>query len=152
MAKFPSILSLKDYIGQSLGTSHWITIDQDQINTFAAVTDDPQWIHTDTEKAASSPFGSTIVHGFFVLSLLSPFLRSILQVEGVGMGINYGLNRVRFTSPVPVNSRLQAEASLLSYEDVDQGARLTLEVIISREEQDKPVCVAEAITLLYNAS
>ena len=152
MPQYPSIASLKDYIGQPLGTSHWITIDQDQINAFATVTDDPQWIHTDTDKAASSPFGSTIVHGFFVLSLLSPFLRSILEVKGVGMGINYGLNRVRFTSPVPVNSRLQAEATLLAYESIDNGARLTLNVIISIENQEKPACVAEAITLLYNAN
>jgi acyl dehydratase len=140
---------LAQRVGQSLGVSPWHTIDQGRINEFAAVTGDPQWIHVDVERAAQGPFGSTVAHGFLTLSLMPWFLEHTFEVTGSSMGVNYGLNRVRFPAPVPVNSRLRAHFKLLSCEPVPGGVQSVIEATVEREGSDKPVCVAELVARRY---
>ena len=136
-------------VGQSLGTSDWFTIDQGRIDRFAEATVDAQWIHTDPVRAAAGPFGATVAHGFLTLSLLPMFSERSWTLEGSRMGVNYGLNRVRFPAPVPVGSRLRAHCRLLSCEAIDGGVQLVTEVTIEREGSDKPVCVAESVSRRY---
>lgn len=136
-------------VGQPLGSSDWLTVDQTRINEFARVTQDEQWIHVDTERAALGPFGATVAHGFLTLSLLPWFLERTFGVENSTMGVNYGLNRVRFPAPVPVDSRLRAHSKLLACEPVGGGYQLTIEVTVEREGLDKPVCVAELLARRY---
>jgi acyl dehydratase len=143
---FAELSDLQALVGQSLGTSDWITVDQRRIDLFADATGDHQWIHVDPERAAKGPFGTTIAHGFLTLSLLPEFLESAFHIENSPMGLNYGLNRVRFTAPVPVNSRLRAQFKLLAFEAIDGGAQLTTEAVIEREGAPKPVCVLESLT------
>lgn len=140
---------LAQRVGQSLGVSPWQTIDQGRINEFAAVTGDPQWIHVDVERAAQGPFGSTVAHGFLTLSLMPWFLEHTFEVTGSSMGVNYGLNRVRFPAPVPVNSRLRAHFKLLSCEPVPGGVQSVIEATVEREGSDKPACVAELVARRY---
>ena len=140
---------LPELVGQSLGTSPWLTIDQDRINAFAEVTGDPQWIHVDAQRAAQGPFGATVAHGFLTLSLLPWFSERTFEVTGSTMGVNYGLNRVRFPAPVPVGSRLRAHLVLKSAEALAGGWQLVTEVTIEREGSDKPVCVAESVSRRY---
>lgn len=140
---------LPQHVGLDLGISPWVEIDQARINAFAEVTGDPQWIHVDPQRAAQGPFGSTVAHGFLTLSLLPWFLERSFEVEGSRMGVNYGLNRVRFPSPVPVGSRLRAHSKLLSCEAVDGGFQLVIEATIEREGVAKPVCVAELVARRY---
>lgn len=139
---------LKAQIGQEIGLSDWFTISQERIQQFAEATDDHQWIHVDSEKAASGPFGTTIAHGFLTLSLL-PALTPALDIPGVRMGINYGLDRVRFISPVPSGSRVRARSQLMSVEEVPGGLQLKSEVTVELEGSEKPACVAEALSRLY---
>jgi len=146
---FPRLEDLQAMVGQPLGTSDWITVDQQRIDRFADATSDHQWIHVDPERAAGGPFGSTIAHGFLTLSLLPAFFESAFEVGNSRMGLNYGLNRVRFTSPVPVGSRLRAQFKLLAYEPIDGGAQLTVEAVIEREGAEKPACVLESLTRRY---
>ncbi|WP_104101281.1 MaoC family dehydratase [Arthrobacter sp. 08Y14] len=146
MAHFNSVQELEAAVGQR-ETSDWITIDQDRINRFADATDDHQWIHTDPERAAAGPFGSTIAHGFLVLSLLPALAADRVSVDGTVMGINYGLDRVRFPHPVPVNSRVRAVSELSKVETTGQGVRVVTAVTIELEGADKPAAVAEWITL-----
>ena len=142
--------ALPQHVGQALGTSPWFEVDQARINAFAEVTGDPQWIHVDPQRAAQGPFGSTVAHGFLTLSLLPWFLERSFEVEGSRMGVNYGLNRVRFPSPVPVGSRVRARLKLLACEPIDhQGMQMTWEVTVEREGAAKPVCVAESIARRY---
>ena len=146
---FESLDDLRAAVGTELGHSDWILIDQDRINRFAEATADLQWIHTDPERAAKSPFGSTIAHGFLTLSLLSTIGEQTLQVNGVRMGVNYGVNKVRFPAPVPVDSRVRGHVTLLEVTDVQGGVQLVTQVTIERENSTKPVCVAESVARLY---
>lgn len=146
MRKFASLDELGRELGQVVGTSEWIAITQQHIDEFARATGDLQWIHVDPVRAAAGPFGSTIAHGFLTLSLLPQMGASAIDIGGVRMGVNYGLNKVRFPAPVPVGSRLRAHFKLLAYEPLDGGAQLLIEVTVEREGSAKPVCVAESLT------
>jgi acyl dehydratase len=149
MTVYPKLADLQALVGQPLGASDWITVDQARIDRFADATGDHQWIHVDAERAAQGPFGSTIAHGFLTLSLLPAFFASAFEIADVRMGINYGLNRVRFTAPVPVGSRLRARFRLLAFESLDGGAQLVTEATIERDGAERPVCVAEAVARRY---
>ncbi|THT96443.1 MaoC family dehydratase [Lampropedia puyangensis] len=150
MKTFKTYSELSALKGQEVAVTAWREVTQEQINLFAQATDDHQWIHVDTERAAKGPFGTTVAHGFFTLSLLAGFMGEACKIDGVVMGLNYGLNKVRFTSPVPVNSRLRARLTLLDTEPLDnQGLQITWQVLVEREGQDKPVCVAESLSRVY---
>ena len=142
----PTLASLQQRIGEHLATSDWVLIDQQRIDLFAQATGDHQWIHVDPVKAASGPFGTTIAHGFLTLSLIPELADKAMAIADVKMGVNYGLNRVRFTSPVPSNSRVRAHFVLKAYEPIEGGAQLTMEVTVEREGAVKPACVAEAVS------
>lgn len=146
---FASLDELKGAIGEQLGTSDWLEIDQKRIDLFAEATGDHQWIHVDPEKAAGGPFGTTIAHGYLTLSLLPVLVPQLMAVEGVRMGINYGTNKVRFPSPVPVGSRLRATGTVSDVTEVAGGFQLTLTVTVEREGSEKPVCVAESVSRFY---
>ena len=150
MKTFQTIADLAACIGQVVAVSDWTTITQQQVNMFADATDDHQWIHVDPEKAAAGPFGGPIAHGFLTLSLLPKFFESAFEIVGSRMGVNYGLNKVRFMAPVPVGSRLRASMKLLASEPIDNnGVQMTWEVTIEREGSSKPVCVAESLVRRY---
>ena len=150
MKTFQTLSDVTACIGQEVATSDWITITQQQINLFAEATGDHQWIHVDPEKAAAGPFGSTIAHGFLTLSLIPKFFESSFEILDSRMGVNYGLNKVRFMAPVPVGSRLRARMKLLAAELIDQsGLQMTWEVTVEREGSAKPVCVAESLLRRY---
>jgi acyl dehydratase len=149
MTVFEHLADLAPRVGETLGTSAWIEVDQRRIDLFAEATGDHQWIHVDPARAAAGPFGTTIAHGFLTLSLLPEMFAGAFAVADTRMGVNYGLNRVRFTAPVPVGSRLRGRFRLLAYEPIAGGAQLTVEVTIEREGADKPVCVAESLTRRY---
>lgn len=141
---------LASLTGQHVATSGWIDISQQRINQFAEATGDHQWIHIDTERAAKeSPFGTTIAHGFLTLSLIPMMMENAIRLSYVRMGINYGLNKVRFPSPVPVNSRVRGHLKLLSVDSIPDGLQMCWEVSIEREGSDKPVCVAESLARCY---
>ena len=150
MKIFASLQDLSSSVGQDVAVSDWVVVTQEQINLFAQATGDHQWIHTDADKAQSGPFGTTIAHGFLTLSLLPQFFESAFDIQGSRMGINYGLNKVRFTAPVPVGSRLRAHMHLLACEAIDNhGMQMTWRVSVEREGSDKPVCVAESLVRRY---
>ncbi|RZT95379.1 MaoC family dehydratase [Rivibacter subsaxonicus] len=149
MKTFEHLADLEALIGEPLGSSEWITIEQSRIDRFADATDDHQWIHVDPVLAAKGPFGTPIAHGFLTLSMLPAFFETAFTVSDVRMGVNYGLNRVRFTAPVPVGSRLRAHFKLLAYERIEGGAQLIVEASIEREGASKPVCVADSLTRRY---
>ena len=141
---------LAEHVGQELGVSDWTTVSQAQINTFADATGDHQWIHVDVARAtAETPFKSTIAHGFLTLSLLSTLVRSTITVDGLRMAINYGLNRVRFVSPVPAGARVRAQVTLASVTPVDGGLQVAWSITVEREQQDKPCLVAEWLVRYY---
>jgi acyl dehydratase len=140
---------LKKHVGEHLGYSEWRQITQEQVNLFADATDDHQWIHIDVERAKAGPFGGPIAHGYLTLSLAPALLAEILQVSGVTMGVNYGLNKLRFPSPVPVGSKLRAGATLASVEDVAGGVQVTMNATFEIEGGTKPVCVAEILFRYY---
>jgi acyl dehydratase len=145
-----TLAELPSFKGQQLGVSDWFEITQERVNTFADATDDHQWIHVDVERAnAESPFGGPIGHGFLTLSLFVPMWSQILTVTDVTMGVNYGLNKVRFPAPVPVGSRIRLTATLLDVEEVKGGLQLVVSGVIERDGGDKPVCVLESLTRLY---
>ncbi|MFJ1750515.1 MaoC family dehydratase [Streptomyces sp. NPDC088116] len=143
---FTSADELRAGVGEQLGHSGWLEIDQKRIDLFADATGDHQWIHVDPERAAAGPFGTTIAHGYLTLSLLPVLVPQILRVENVRMGINYGTNKVRFPSPVPVGSRLRASAVLKEVTDVTDGVQITMLVTVEREGGGKPACVAESVS------
>lgn len=146
MKTFSTLQDLAACTGQDVASSDWIAITQEQVNLFAQATGDHQWIHTDVERARQGPFKAPIAHGFLTLSLLPVFFDSALQVEQVNMGVNYGLNKVRFTAPVPVGSRLRAHLHLNACQPVDGGGmQMTWDVTVECEGQDKPVCVAQSL-------
>jgi len=149
MIRIATLSSLKERVGQELAVGDWLTVDQATIDKFADATGDHQWIHVDQERAAKGPFGTTVAHGFLTLSLLPKLAESAFKVDDVRMGVNYGLNRVRFPAPVPAGSRIRARMKLLSYEPIDGGAQLVTEVTMEREGSDKPVCVAETVSRRY---
>jgi acyl dehydratase len=146
MRRFDTLGELAACVGQEVAVSDWVSVTQEQINRFADATGDHQWIHVDVERASAGPFGAPIAHGFFTLSLLPVFFDAAFEIRQSGMGVNYGLNKVRFTGPVPVGSRLRARMSLLSATPIDnRGLQMAWAVSIEREGVDKPVCVAEAL-------
>ena len=150
MKTFQTIAELAACVGQEVAVSDWLLITQQQVNLFAEATGDHQWIHVDPEKAAKGPFGGPIAHGFLTLSLIPKFFESSFDIVGSRMGVNYGLNKVRFTSPVPVGSRLRARMLLLVAESIDNaGVQMTWQVTVEREGAAKPVCVAESLVRRY---
>ncbi|MDI1237008.1 MAG: MaoC family dehydratase [Polaromonas sp.] len=150
MKTFQTLSELAACVGQEVAISDWLTITQEQVNLFAQATGDHQWIHVDPEKAREGPFGGPIAHGFLTLSLLPVFFESSLEIVQSRMGVNYGLNRVRFTAPVPVGSRLRARLKLLACAPVDNdGQQMTWEVTVEREGSARPVCVAESLVRRY---
>ena len=153
MKNFHSYSELMACVGQEVAVTDWITITQEQVNLFAQATGDHQWIHVDPERAKAGPFGAPIAHGFLTLSLLPQFFAAAFAIVGARMGVNYGLNRVRFTSPVPVGSRLRARLVLQGAEALSpEGLQMTWLVTLEREGSDKPACVAEFLTRNYGAA
>ena len=140
---------VKAYVGKELGVSDWLLVSQQKIDAFAEVTGDDQWIHVDPERAKQSPFGGTIAHGYFTLSLAPRFSYDMFKFEGFAFGINYGLNRVRFPAPLPVGQRVRMRAVLKAVEDIPGGAQITTELTFEREGAEKPVCVAESLSRVY---
>lgn len=150
MKTFKTLAEIAACQGQEVAVSDWITITQQQVNLFADATGDHQWIHVDPDKAAAGPFGGPIAHGFLTLSLLPQFFETSFEITESRMGVNYGLNKVRFTAPVPVGSRLRARMKLLAAETIDNaGLQMTWEVTVEREGSAKPVCVAESLVRRY---
>lgn len=149
MRVFDGVDDLRAAAGTQLGVGEWVTIGQGQIDTFADATDDHQWIHIDAEKAKDGPFGTTIAHGFLTLSLLSSLVAKVFAVENTKMGVNYGLNRVRFTSPVPVGSRVRANVELTDVSDVTGGVQVTTKVTVEIEGSERPALVADWLTRRY---
>lgn len=150
MKQFASLADVAGFVGQSLQSTSWVTVTQQAIKLFADATGDHQWIHVDEARAKAGPFGGTIAHGFLTLSLLPQFLESAFAIAGSGMGVNYGLNKVRFTAPVPAGSRLCATLTLLACEPVENGGiQMVWQVTVLREGQERPVCVAESVVRRY---
>jgi acyl dehydratase len=152
MITFTSIDELRARAGQEIGASDWLAVTQDRIDAFAAATGDHQWIHVDVERARrETPFGTTIAHGFLTLSLISALMRDTIAIEGLRMTINYGLNRVRFVSPLPAGTRVRALIALGNVADTPDSVQATWNVIVEREGGDKPCVVAEWIVRYYPA-
>jgi acyl dehydratase len=150
MREIPSLASLKELIGQEVAVSDWMAVSQERINLFADATGDHQWIHIDPERASKeTPFGGTIAHGFLTLSLLPTLMESAIHVSGVGMSINYGLNKVRFPTPLRSGGRARGRITLQSVEDLTGCAQIVWLVTMECEGSDKPVCVAESVVRLY---
>ena len=150
MKTFQTLSDLAACTGQEVAVSDWLTITQQQVNQFADATGDHQWIHVDLEKAAAGPFGAPIAHGFLTLSLLPAFFESSMDILNARMGVNYGLNKVRFMAPVRVGSRLRARMKLLSADPIaGDGLQMAWEVTVELEGSDKPVCVAESLVRRY---
>jgi len=151
MKTFPNLAFLKAQVGQEIGITSYMTVTQEMINGFAKATQDFQWIHVDVEMANKmSPFKTPVAHGFLTLSLAPKFMSDLFKVESVKMGVNYGANKIRFTSAVPSGSQVRMRASLIEAEEVKpSGLRITMNCIFEIEGQEKPACVAELISLLY---
>jgi acyl dehydratase len=140
---------VRAHVGKELGVSDWHLVTQEAIDEFARVTGDDQWIHVDVERARESPFGGTIAHGYYTLSLAPRFSYDMFTFSGFAFGVNYGLNRVRFPAPMPVGDRVRMRAVLAAVEDIPGGAQLTTELTFEREGGEKPVCVAESLARVY---
>ena len=149
MRSFATLAELEPMVGEEIAVSDWIEVTQERIQRFADATGDHQWIHLDPERAKAGPFGTTIAHGFFTLSLLPEMSAHAFEVRDTRMGVNYGLNKVRFPAPVPSGSRLRGRFKLLSVEPLEGGAQITMEVKMEREGSEKPVCVAESVSRRY---
>ncbi|MBJ7453371.1 MAG: MaoC family dehydratase [Blastococcus sp.] len=150
MSTTTTMAELPGLVGTELGTSEWYEVTQEHVNLFADATGDHQWIHVDPERATKeSPFGGPIAHGYLTLSLLVPLFGGVLRVTDTVMGVNYGLNKVRFPSPVPVGSKVRLTATLTNIEDIAGGKQLTFSCVIEREGGDKPVCIAEPVYRYY---
>lgn len=143
--------SLKDFLGREIAVTEWLTVTQDRIRQFAEVTEDRQWIHVDSERARrESPYGTTIAHGFLTLSLVSQFMRQAVQIRsGLRMGVNYGLNRVRFPSPVRADSQIRARVSLYSAKELPEAVEVVFGISVEGQDSEKPHCVAEWIVRYY---
>jgi acyl dehydratase len=146
MKRFAHLHDLQAQVGQEIGISDWIVVDQKRIDQFAEATGDHQWIHVDPVRAADGPFGKTIAHGFLTLSLVPEMFATAFGIDDVHMGVNYGLNRVRFTAPVPSGSRVRGHFVLKAYEPIEGGAQLAVEVRVELEGSSKPACVAETLS------
>ena len=140
---------LRAQVGEELGVSDWHDVTQEEVDRFASVTGDDQWIHTDPERARATPFGGTIVHGYYTLSLHPLLAAQIVRFEGFAFAVNYGLNRVRFPSPLPVGNRVRMRAALVAVDDAVGGAQITMKLTFEGEGALKPVCVAEQLTRVY---
>ncbi|SIQ74395.1 MaoC family dehydratase [Micromonospora avicenniae] len=151
MRTFDSIDDLAAAVGETLGPGPWQPIDQKRVDLFADATDDHQWIHVDPERAATGPFGGTVAHGYLTLSLLPALAGALYRVRGVGMGVNYGLNRVRFPAPLRVGSSVRASATIAEVSVVDGGVQMVNVVTVETDAGGKPVCVAETVSRLYRA-
>ena len=150
MRTFANLAELAACVGQDVAATEWVVITQQQVNQFAEATGDHQWIHVDAERARQGPFGAPIAHGFLTLSLLSQFFDRTIDVRAKSMGVNYGLNKVRFMAPVPVGSRLRAHLHLYSATPIEgNGLQLQWNVTVEREGSDKPVCAAESLVRIY---
>jgi acyl dehydratase len=143
---FSSPDELLDAVGRELGSSEWLTIEQDRIDLFAEATGDHQWIHVDPVAAADGPFGATIAHGYLTLALTNQFLPEIMRVDGASMGVNYGTNKVRFPQPVTVGSRVRASATVTEAEEIKGGVQVVVTITVEIEEQAKPACVVESVS------
>jgi acyl dehydratase len=144
------LAGLKELVGADLGHSDWLEITQDRVNTFADATDDHQWIHVDPDRARSGPFGGPIAHGYLTLSLVIPLFANLLHVEGTSMGVNYGLEKVRFPTPVPVGARVRLHATLVSATDVPPNAvQIAVNLTVELENHPKPACAAQALYRHY---
>jgi acyl dehydratase len=144
-----SIEELKELVGTHLGYSDYHTVTQEEVNLFADATGDHQWIHVDPVRAAAGPFGHTIAHGYFTLSLIPLLAGGLLKLDGVTMGVNYGSNKVRFTSPVPVGSDVRAGATLAAVDEVAGGVQIAMDVVVEIKGSEKPACVAQTLSRLY---
>lgn len=149
--KFSSPQELLEAVGQHLGHGPWLEVTQERINDFAEATGDHQWIHIDPEKAKTdSPYGTTIAHGYLTLSITNMYMSKILQVQNISMGINYGVNKVRFPSPVLVGSKIRVGAELASAEEIKGGVQACIKITVEVEGQEKPACVAESLSRYMN--
>ena len=151
MLTISGIDDLKAHAGKDLGVSDWHEVTQTEIDTFAEATGDHQWIHVDPERAKSGPFGGTIAHGYLTVALIPSLLQEVWKVEGMKMGLNYGINKLRFPAPVPVGSKVRADVTLASVEEVGGGFQTTLNVTVEIDGQEKPGCVAEVLFRYYGA-
>lgn len=149
MRVFSGVDELRGAVGTRIGTSDWLTVEQDRIDVFADATGDHQWIHVDPERAKDGPFGTTIAHGFLTLSLLPLLVGQAYKIENVKMGVNYGLNKVRFTSPVAVGSKVRADVELVDVTDITGGVQLATKIIVEIEGSERPALVAEWLTRQY---
>ena len=149
MKHYKTLAEMPGLVGHDLGSSDWLSIEQDRIDQFAQATGDRQWIHTDPARAAAGPFGVTVAHGFLTLGLVPMLSESAFTVDDVRMGVNYGLNRVRFAAPVRVGSRVRGHFKLLSCEPLEGGAQMTVQATIELEGSSKPACVAETVSRRY---
>jgi acyl dehydratase len=140
---------LKSRVGDHLGYSEWHEVTQEQVNLFAEATGDHQWIHVDPERAKSGPFGGPVAHGYLTLSMAPALLHEVLVIEGFSMGLNYGINKLRFPAPLPVGKRLRVGATLKAADDVSGGVQPTLELSFEVEDQEKPACIAEVVYRYY---
>ncbi len=140
---------LQASVGKTLGYSQWLTIDQTRINLFAEATGDHQWIHVDPIKAKQGPFKGTIAHGYLTLSLVNLFLPEIVDVRGISMGVNYGCEKVRFPSPVSVDSQVRGKGELVAVEDVKGGIQATIRVTVEIKDSERPACVVDTISRYY---
>lgn len=146
---FESPHDLKDSVGEHLGRSEWLTMEQKRVDRFADATEDHQWIHVDVERAKTGPFGATIAHGYLTLSLVSHFMSQIIEVRGFEFAVNYGMNKVRFPAPVRVGSRIRGSAELVSVDDVKGGIQSVVRMTVEIEGEDRPGCIAEAVSLYF---
>ncbi|WP_436758286.1 MaoC family dehydratase [Streptosporangium sp. V21-05] len=151
MRTFANITEFKTAVGEHLGYTEWREVTQEQVNLFADATGDHQWIHVDVERAKQGPFGATIAHGYLSLSLLPSLMSELIQVGGLAMGINYGLNKVRFPSPIPVGARIRAGAELVDLKGTPSGYLSNVRMTVEIEDAKKPACVAETLSLYVPA-
>ncbi|WP_075298244.1 MULTISPECIES: MaoC family dehydratase [unclassified Pseudonocardia] len=149
MRVFNGVDELREAKGSEVGASDWVEVGQEQIDGFADATGDHQWIHVDAERAKDGPFGTTIAHGFLTLSLLPKLVQGVYRIEGVKMGVNYGLNKVRFTSPLPVGSRVRGRVEIIDVTDISGGVQIASKVTVEIENSEKPAVVAEWLTRQY---
>ncbi|MGI8557428.1 MAG: MaoC family dehydratase [Solirubrobacteraceae bacterium] len=149
MLTLKGIEEVRAHIGQELGVSEWHEVTQQAIDEFARVTGDDQWIHVDPERAKDTPFGGTIAHGYYTLSLAPKFSYAMFTIEDIAFGVNYGLNRVRFPAPMPVGKRVRMRAKVASVDDIPGGAQIATELTFECEGGEKPVCVAESLARVY---
>jgi acyl dehydratase len=152
MRVFNTPHELKDCVGEDLGATEWLEITQDRINTFADATGDHQWIHVDVEKAKQGPFGAPIAHGYLTASLANLFLPQLMEVQGTSMGVNYGCDKIRFPSPVPVDSKIRGKGAITTVEETkDGGIQVKVTITIEIEANDRPACIIETISRFYAA-